>query len=325
MNQKREPIIQSNLLIAGIVATILVAAGIGYLVGKKGQTSTPETRQTPPGEAQTPTPASPTPGTPPPAAPQSNGLSTADLAKAKNVPAVLQDPAGNYQLVAVIEGEEANRKLTSSLQIVGAQRQRLLGLSRQYDQLPAASIQQRELIAGEILKARQTLARNLQFMARNYGYSLQFNYRLVPHAASLLLITAGEDGKPASELVHEFKNAASYERFQKMRDDYLLLSVDEAKKAAAQEATESPAPATPATPAPTTPESPAPAAPNAPPADSTEPSPSPAPSPQPAAPEPSPELKTMQEDLIEEFQYDPTKNHQVNLEKTALYARPGNR
>jgi hypothetical protein len=33
----------------------------------------------------------------------------------------------------------------------------------------------------------------------------------------------------------------------------------------------------------------------------------------------------MQEDLIEEFQYDPTKNHQVNLEKTALYARPGNR
>ena len=206
-----------------------------------------------------------------------------------------------------------------------------MAVSREYDRnCPLTSIQQRELIAGEILKARQTLARNLQFMARNYGYSLQFNYRLVPHAASLLLITAGEDGKPASKLVHEFKNAASYERFQNMRDDYLLLSVDEAKKAAAQEATESPVPATPATPAPTTPESPVPAAPNAPPADSTEPSPSPAPSPQPAAPqpaapEPSPELKTMQEDLIEEFQYDPTKNHQVNLEKTALYARPGNR
>jgi hypothetical protein len=223
--------------------------------------------------------------------------------------------------VAVIEGEEANRKLTSSLQIVGAQRQRLLGLSRQYDQLPAASIQQRELIAGEILKARQILARNLQFMARNYGYSLQFNYRLVPHAASLLLITTGEDGKQASKLAHEFKDAVSYERFQKMRDDYLLLGVNEAKKAAADAAAkEAPEP-----PAPATPESPAPATPNTTPADSTEPDPNPTPSPQPSTPNLSPELTAMQEELIEEFNYDPTKNHQVNLEKTALYARPGNR
>ncbi len=323
MNQKKEPLSQTNFLIAGIVAVILVAAGIGYLVGKKGQTSAPETRQTSPGEAPAPTPASPAPApaTPPPAAPQSKGLSAADLAKAKNVPAVLQDPAGNYQLVAVIEGEEANRKLTSSLQIVGAQRQRLLGLSREYDRLPASSIQQRELIAGEILKARQTLARNLQFMARNYGYSLQFNYRLVPHAASLLLITTGEDGKQTSKLAHEFKDAVSYERFQKMRDDYLLLSVDEAKKAAADAAAKE----APESPAPVTPESPAPATPNAAPADATEPEPDPAPSPQPAAPEPSPALKAMQEELVKEFHYDPTKNHQVNLEKTALYARPGNR
>ena len=58
------------------------------------------------------------------------------------------------------------------------------------------------------------------------------------------------------------------------------------------------------------------------PADATESGPAPAPSPQPTTSEPSPALKAMQEELIGEFDYDPTKNHQVNLEKTALYARP---
>ena len=73
MNQKKEPLSQTNFLIAGIVAVILVAAGIGYLVGKKGQTSAPETRQTSPGEAQAPTPASPAPA---PATPLLTPIST---------------------------------------------------------------------------------------------------------------------------------------------------------------------------------------------------------------------------------------------------------
>ena len=309
MNQKKKPFNQSAVLIGVAIIAILAAAGVGYLIGNRGNSPDPASHSagTPEQTAALTTGAL----TPPPPAPQSKGLSSADLSKAKNVPASLPDPSGNYQLVAVIEGEEENRKLTSSLQIVGAQRQRLLGLSRQYDRLPAASIQQRELTAGEILKARQTLARNLQFMARNYGYSLQFNYRLVPHSASLHLVTTGEDGKPAPRLVHEFKDATSYERFQKMRDDYLLLSVNEAKQAAA-EAAEEKADDSPAT---ETLETPAPA-------DATESGPAPAPSPQPTTSEPSPALKAMQEELIGEFDYDPTKNHQVNLEKTALYARP---
>ena len=148
-------------------------------------------------------------------------------------------------------------------------------------------------------------------MARNYGYSLQFNYLLVPHSASLHLVTTGEDGKPAPRLVHEFKDATSYERFQKMRDEYLLLSVNEAKQATAEAAEEK----TDGSPATETLETPALA-------DATESGPAPAPSPQPTTSEPSPALKAMQEELIGEFDYDPTKNHQVNLEKTALYARP---
>ena len=285
------------------LVAILGAVRVGYLLGNQGKGPTSASANEAPG-----LPAAPdTP--PPPAAPQSKGLSPSELATAKNVPAQLQDPAGNYQLVAVIEGEEPNRALTSSLQVVGAQRQRLLGLSAQYDRLPASSLQQRELIAGEILKARQTLASNLQYMAANYGYSLQYNYRLVPHSASLLLLSTGADGTPATQLVHEFDDAASYERFQKMRDDYLLLSVNRSKPGK----TTSPA-------EPSSGEGGTETAS----ADSDQVPSDPSPQAPPAV-TPDPELRIMQERLIREFQYDPTKNHQVKLRKTALYGRAGNR
>ena len=303
MNQKKKTT-QTTVLIAMIaIIAILGAVRVGYLLGTKGDEPVPSTATGSP----EPPPATATPA--PPAAPQSKGLSPSELATAKNVPAQLQDPAGNYQLVAVIEGEEPNRALTSSLQVVGAQRQRLLGLSAQYDRLPASSLQQRELIAGEILKARQTLASNLQYMAANYGYSLQYNYRLVPHSASLLLLSTGADGTPATQLVHEFDDAASYERFQKMRDDYLLLSVNRTT----QDKATSPDEAPPAQPGeePTPPDTDA--APPGPSAESSD------------AEAVHPELKAMQEVLIREFQYDPKKNHQIKLRKTALYGRAGNR
>ncbi|MBL48066.1 MAG: hypothetical protein CMP28_03830 [Roseibacillus sp.] len=294
-----------TVALVGMIAlvAILGAVRVGYLLGNQGKGPTSASANEAPG-----LPAAPD-TTPPPAAPQSKGLSPSELATAKNVPAQLQDPAGNYQLVAVIEGEEPNRALTSSLQVVGAQRQRLLGLSAQYDRLPASSLQQRELIAGEILKARQTLASNLQYMAANYGYSLQYNYRLVPHSASLLLLSTGADGTPATQLVHEFDDAASYERFQKMRDDYLLLSVNRTT----QDKATSPDGAPPAQPGkePTPPDTDA--APPGPSAESSD------------AEAVHPELKAMQEILIREFQYDPKKNHQIKLRKTALYGRAGNR
>jgi hypothetical protein len=167
-----------------------------------------------------------------PAAPPKKEMTSEQMAAAKNVPAELEDPAGNYQLVAVIEGADANRKLTQNLQVVGAQRQRLLALTQQFDRLPADAFSQRELVAGEILKIRKTLEQNLRFMAQAYSYSLQLNYRLVPHAATLLAVTGEEDGKPKTEVVHEFKDAAGYEKFQKMRDDYLIQTVTEAREAA---------------------------------------------------------------------------------------------
>tara|TARA_B100001093_G_scaffold517905_1_gene600902 strand:+ start:761 stop:1663 length:903 start_codon:yes stop_codon:yes gene_type:complete len=235
-------------------------------------------------------------------------LSAIDLAKAKGVPDSLEDPGGDYQLIAVIEGDESNRKLTSSLQVVGVQRQRLLSLSRQYDGLPADSLQQRELIAGEILKARKTLATNLDYMAQNYGYSLKNNYRLIPHSASLFLITRGEEDKLTSTLVHEFEDAESYRRFQQLRDDYLLLSNKEGKSASSvginegglgNKSLEDEGPEL-----------------------ATEGLESPV-SEIVSEPSISPELKAKQDELIKLFQYDPIKSHQVGLNKTAFYGRSG--
>ena len=303
------------------LAVLAAAAvlGVGYMIGNKGNTSPPASppAQQPAATNQStttqPTTQQPTRTKPmnTPSATQKRAVTPEAIAKAKNVPASLPNPQGDFTLVAVIEGDVANRKLNQSLQIVGAQRQRLALLSRQFDQTPAASLQQRELIAGQINETRKTLEGNLRFMAQNYAYSLNNNYVLVPHEAALLSVTE-EDGKAKAEMVYEFKNSGSYEDFQKKRDAYLRLKLEQAK--AAQEAAKKAEGAA------------APAAVlvedgEAKPADAAS-----VPESDPAAEQDSkleltPEMKEKQKELIELYKYDPEKNYQVNFEKTALYAR----
>lgn len=245
-------------------------------------------------------------------APAKKGITSEEMAAAKNVPASLEDPAGNYQLVAVIEGAGPNRKLTQSLQVIGAQRQRLLALSQQFDRMPADAFSQRELVAEQILKTRKLLQQNLAYMQKGYSYSIQNNYRLVPHAATLHEVTQGEGEEVKVEQVHEFKDSKSYEEFQALRDEYILQTVAEAKEAAATEegadesVTDAPATDAPATDAPVT--------------EGAEPV-----SEEAAAAakfEPSADLKAKAATLIETYNYDPSKNYQIKMEKTALYARP---
>lgn len=300
------------------LAVLAVAAvlGTGYLIGKKAdpamqpQEPVQQTENNQP--INKPTSSQPTerkPMTTPPVT-QKRVVTPEAIAKAKNVPATLGNPQGDFTLVAVIEGEAANRKLNQSLQVVSAQRQRLALLSRQFDQTPAASVQQRELIAGQINETRKTLEGNLRFMAQNYAYSLNNNYVLVPHEASLLSVTE-EDGKTKAETVYEFKNSGSYEDFQKKRDAYLRLKLEQVK--AAQEAArkEKKAPAAvlvedgeakPAEGATAVPESDPVAE-------------------QDVKLELTPEMKEKQKELQQLYKYDPEQNYQVNFEKTALYAR----
>jgi hypothetical protein len=296
MKETRGEGMNSKLMVPALLVGMVVALGVGVYIGR--QTSVPVTPVGAPPTAGAADPAPPAPK--PPVAPQNEGLSPEAIAKAKNVPAVLEDPAGDYQIVAVIEGAEANSKLTQNLQVIGAQRQRLLALTQQYDRLPAEAVQQRELVAGEVMAARRTLEQNLRFMAQGYGYSLQFNYRLVPHAASLHKVTKGADDKPVSELAHQFSDAKTYEAFQKLREEYLMQTVAEVKAAAGEEDAAVPG----------EPELVDPEAPLADPVAADEPD-----------FEPSEELKAMERKLIAEYDFDPKLNYQVNLEKTALYAR----
>ena len=319
MNHKKRTSSQSAILIAVIGAMLLVGLGIGYQIGIN-RSKQPATAATP---APLASPKQALPSSPAPENTPAKGLSPEQLAAAKGLPATLSDPTGDYKLIAVIEGTDANRKLTSRLQVVGSQRQRLLSLSRQYDQTPASSLQQRELIAGEILQARRTLTQNLEHMAKNYGYSLNFNYRLIPHAASLLLISSAGDTTPSSTLAHQFENAASYEHFQKLRDEYLLLGLKQSSAPPAN-------PAIPTLPAPDTPDESTVVPPPV--TESNSPTetearesnqPDQAPASLPAAAKPSADMLALKAKLMEQYNYDPTKNHQLNFEKTALYARPG--
>ena len=116
---------------------------------------------------------------------QAKGMSATELAKLKSVPETIDSPQGDFTLVTVIEGEEQNRFLRSSLQAVNNQRRNLAMLTQRFNQMDPKLAQQRELLAGELNQTRQALEQNLRFMAQNFGYTLANNYLLVPHNATL--------------------------------------------------------------------------------------------------------------------------------------------
>lgn len=269
MNEKRSQGHKPQAMIPILLVGLAVGLGVGIFVGRQGGSPAPEPAGGGAGSAQQ-TPIDP-------------GPTAQEVAEEKGVPAVLKDPGGDYGLVAVVEGPEANRKLAENLQIIGLQRQRLLVLARQLDALPADAQAQRALLNEQVQQVRASLKQNLGYMAKTYGYSLQFNYRLVAHAATLLRGTTGEDGTTTTAVVHEFKDATSYENFQALREDYLLQTVAEAKEqhAAAVEADED------------------------------------------RPFEPSAGLQAMAGDLKALYDYDPTTDYQIDIEKSALYARPG--
>jgi len=218
------------------------------------------------------------------------GIKPEELAKIKKVPASLKNPQGDFTLVAVVEGVDANQKLTQSLKVIGAQRQRLAVLTRQFDQTATNLPQQRELLATQINEIRKTLQSNLQFMAQNFAYSLNFNYVLVPHEVELLAVTEKE-GKPVTKLAYAFLTADSYDDCQKKRAAYFKLKQEQIKKAQASDKDKT------AT------------------GDKAKPA---------ATPDikPTAAMKKAQQELIKLYKYDPEKNYQINFKKTAIYARP---
>lgn len=210
----------SNILI--MVVTALVSVGIGYFLGTMqggGDSSvSAEVSETEAG-SDGGSAASSTDSEP-------KGVTSAELAKLKSVPETVESPQGDFTLVTVIEGEEQNRFLRSSLQAVTNQRRNLAMLNQRFNQMDPKLAQQREILAGQINQIRQALEQNLRFMAQNFGYTLANNYLLIPHNATLSSVVGkGED--QIKTVIYTFEDSESYKKFQEKTDAYGKLKRDQ--------------------------------------------------------------------------------------------------
>jgi len=215
-----------------LLLLVVVSAGAGYFLGKmsagNGETTDTGGSGQSAEAAVEPTGSEAAPEESQGGEQQAKKLDSSQLAKEKNVPEKVDSAQGDFVLIAVIEGEEANRRLQSSLQVVNSQRQRLAQLSQQYNRTDPKLAQQRELVAGQINEVRQSLERNLMFMAQNFGYTLSNNYLLVPHRATLnAVIGQGED--QVKNEVYTFNNSDAYDKFQKKTDTYAQLKIAQAR------------------------------------------------------------------------------------------------
>ena len=135
----------------------------------------------------------------------------------------------SFQLVALIEGAGANAQFMQNLQVVGQQRQALAELQKKLSAAPSDELK------GQIAQLEERLAKNLEFMGKHYGYSVQHNYLLAPVQSALLLKALDADGKPVEDeakatLVAEFHTTEAYEELQALRHRALAAGTDAARK-----------------------------------------------------------------------------------------------
>jgi hypothetical protein len=215
---------------------------------------------------------------------QAKGMSATELAKLKSVPETIESPQGDFTLVTVIEGEEQNRFLRSSLQAVTNQRRNLAMLTQRFNQMDPKLAQQRELLAGEVNQVRQALEQNLRFMAQNFGYTLANNYLLVPHNATLSSVV-GEGDDQLKTVIHTFADSESYKKFQEKTDAYTKLKRDQVmayRETLTEAEKQQPLPKMPLTDA----------------------------------------MKKAGRAMIKEYKCDPERNYVIEFQKAALYFRP---
>ena len=278
-----------------LLITILVSGGIGFYLGKmdlgsgedtdqqtteQGQSGQQDEQSAQAGESADKKTGRQADGA---AAEKPAGLSTEELAKEKDVPEKVKSAQGDFSLVDVIEGDDANRSLLNSLQVVNGQRQRLAQLSSKFDQTNPELVQQRELVAGQINETRKSLEQNLRFMAQNFGYVISNNYLLVPHRATLnSVVGSGKD--QIKTVVYTFENSESYQKFQEKTDAYTKLKIDQVKayRATQSEAEQKqPLPKMPLTEA----------------------------------------MEKARKEMIDKYKCDPERSYLMEIQKAALYAR----
>lgn len=131
---------------------------------------------------------------------------------------------GAYRLIAVIDGAEANKRFLANLQVVNAQRQALAGLRAKIAAPPAPSAAgaAKADLEAQAKEIETRLTANLEFMVKNYGYSAQCNYILVPLRANLLEKARDSAGKVVEDdnratLVKVLGSTGEYDAFESLR------------------------------------------------------------------------------------------------------------
>lgn len=142
-----------------------------------------------------------------------------------------------FQLVAIVEGAAANTQFINNLQVVGQQRRALAELREKAGSLPkSATNEERSAIHAQINQLNSRLTVNMAFMSKNYGYSVEHNYLLLPVYSALLKKSVNDAGTPVDDeskatLVAEFHTSDSYDHLQALRQRAAILAADSNKKA----------------------------------------------------------------------------------------------
>ena len=136
----------------------------------------------------------------------------------------------------MIEGAAANTQFINNLQVLGQQRALLAETHQKLTALPkSATAEERAAIQTQLSQIDARVTLNMQFMTKNYGYSVQHNYLLSPINSVLLQKAVDEAGTPIDDeskatLVAEFHTAESYDALQALRQRAVVLGNDESKK-----------------------------------------------------------------------------------------------
>ena len=160
---------------------------------------------------------------------KSNSLEA--VAKMKKIPAIIKRNGIEHKLVSVIEGEQATARFTLLLQETNKIKRRLQQLSAEYNKLTDEAPAQKELIATEINSSKKQYVAYLSDLAKNYGYSMEFNYVLEPYQCRYTTGNKEEDVK--------LESSEEYTKLEQLRAQYVQLVTaekqDDEGKAMAEE------------------------------------------------------------------------------------------
>lgn len=93
--------------------------------------------------------------------------------------------------VCTLNSVEANQEFQRNVQIVQAQRQRIVNLQGQLDRSQTEEL--REVLQKELDRELEKLQENNQKMAETYGFSLNRNYLLVTEKAHVYMVVSDEE------------------------------------------------------------------------------------------------------------------------------------